>query len=122
MGDDEAALFELLDGQHALPELIPTAETRFGPGGATRLARLLADLGRARAAGGRRRGRRGGRRPAARDGSSSRASSRSPALGRLFERVYRRGGWVLFTRAGLVAVVALVVAGISAFAYLIARR
>ena len=45
MGDDEAALFRQLDGQHALPELITDAEERFGPGGATRLARLLADLG-----------------------------------------------------------------------------
>jgi putative peptide zinc metalloprotease protein len=45
MGDDEAAVFRQLDGQHALPELITDAEERFGPGGATRLARLLADLG-----------------------------------------------------------------------------
>ena len=45
MGDDEAAVFRQLDGHHALPELITDAEARFGPGGATRLARLLADLG-----------------------------------------------------------------------------
>jgi hypothetical protein len=41
---DEAALFELLDGRATLPELIADAERRLGSRGASRLARLLAEL------------------------------------------------------------------------------
>ena len=108
-----------LDGQHRSPELITDAEARFGPGGATRLARLLADLGER----GLLEGVEG---EASVDGGaagsprlSSRASSRSHGLGRLFERVYRAGGWILFTRAALLIMAARRRAGLLAFAYLI---
>ena len=121
MGDDEAAVFRQLDGQHALPELITDAEQRFGPGGATRLARLLADLGER----GLLEGVEGA---AAQDGGGGLAKALKPreleikGLGRLFERIYLAGGWILFTRVALAALALLGVAGLAAFVYLIVRR
>ena len=43
--DNDAHLFERLDGRHSLADLIGEAEQRFGPTGPARLARLLTDLG-----------------------------------------------------------------------------
>lgn len=121
MRDEEAAVFRQLDGQHALPELITDAEERFGPGGATRLARLLADLGE--------RGLLEGVEGEAVDGGGSGlAKALRPrefeikGLGRLFERIYLAGGWVLFTRAALISMLVLGVAGLAAFVWLIVRR
>ena len=45
LSDNDAQLFELLDGTHSLSDLIGIAEQRHGAAGAPRLARLLADLG-----------------------------------------------------------------------------
>jgi putative peptide zinc metalloprotease protein len=121
MGDEEAAVFRLLDGQHALPELITDAEERFGPGGATRLARLLADLGER----GLLEGVEGA---AATNGAGGLAKALKPrefeikGLGRLFERIYLAGGWILFTRVALVLMAVLGTAGLATFIYLIARR
>ena len=121
MGDAEAAVFRQLDGRHALPELITDAEERFGPGGATRLARLLADLGER----GLLEGVDG---EAAADGASGLAKALKPreyeikGLGRMFERIYLAGGWILFTRVALALMAALAVTGLLAFVYLIARR
>jgi putative peptide zinc metalloprotease protein len=121
MGDDEAAVFRQLDGQHALPELITDAEERFGPGGATRLARLLADLGE--------KGLLEGVESSTVDGASSGiAAALKPreleikGLGRLFERVYLAGGWLLFTRVALIAMALLGVAGLATFVFLIVNR
>ena len=121
MGDEEAAVFRQLDGQHALPELITDAEERFGAGGATRLARLLADLGER----GLLEGVEGG---ATTDGAGGLAKALKPreyeikGLGRLFERIYLAGGWILFTRVALVLMAAIGITGLLTFAYLIARR
>jgi putative peptide zinc metalloprotease protein len=122
MGDDDAAVFRQLDGQHALPELITDAEERFGPGGATRLARLLADLGER----GLLEGVEG---PAAeQDGAGGFARALKPrefeikGLGRVFDRIYAAGGWILFTRAALITMAVLGVAGLATFIYLILRR
>jgi putative peptide zinc metalloprotease protein len=121
MGDDEAAVFRQLDGQHALPELITDAEERFGPGGATRLARLLADLGE--------KGLLEGVESSTTDGTSSGvAAALKPrefeikGLGRVFERVYLAGGWLLFTRVALVALALLGVVGLATFVFLIVNR
>ena len=43
-------------------------------------------------------------------------------VGGWFEALYRRGGWVLFTRPALYAIVALIVGGLGAFVYLIVGR
>ena len=45
LSDNDAKIFEQLDGTRSLVDLIGFAEQRFGPAGPARLARLLADLG-----------------------------------------------------------------------------
>jgi putative peptide zinc metalloprotease protein len=118
----DARLFERLDGSRTLPELIVEAEQRDGPAGPARLARLLADLGdRGLLAGvdGRAADAAGGGRLARLFRPRERAW-RGP--GALFARLYRAGGWLLFTRAALVALAALIVAGIGTFGYLIGAR
>lgn len=124
LSDNDAGVFELLDGTHSLSDLIGIAEQRFGPGGAPRLARLLADLGE--------RGYLAGVATAA-------AAEDEPPKGRLqrlfkprqktfpvisgfFETIYKRGAWVLFTRPALIGIAVLMVAGIATFGYLIVGR
>ena len=101
MGEDEAAIVQMLDGETSLPELMAEAERRYGDAGVTRLAGLLATLGE--------RGLLEGvdaPEAHARDGRLARLTRpRERAFagaGAFFERLYRRGGWVLFTRTGLV--------------------
>ena len=43
-------------------------------------------------------------------------------LGGFFDALYRRGGWVLFTRPALYSIAVLIVAGLAAFVYLIVGR
>lgn len=123
LSDNDAGLFELIDGSRSLADLIGEAERRFGPAGAPRLARLLADLGE--------RGYLAG--VAGADAVEAPpkgfwARLLKPrekvigGLGDLFEALYRRGGWVLFTKPALIAIAALVVAGLAAFVYLIVGR
>jgi putative peptide zinc metalloprotease protein len=123
LSDNDAQLFELFDGTHSLSDLIGIAEQRHGSAGAPRLARLLADLGE--------RGYLAGV-------SGADAIAEEPkgffqklvkprektyeGVGRWFESVYRRGGWVLFTRPALYAIAVLIVAGLAAFVYLIVGR
>jgi putative peptide zinc metalloprotease protein len=124
LSDNDAQLFERLDGTRSLADLIGEAEQRFGATGPARLARLLADLGE--------RGFLSGvvttqagtvAAPQGRLRRLLRPRERTvPGLGRLFETLYRRGGWVLFTRPVLAGVLALAVAGIGVFGYLIAAR
>ena len=123
LSDNDAQLFELLDGTHSLSDLIGIAEQRFGAAGAPRLARLLADLGE-----------RGYLAGVA--GSTAVADEPKGFLQRLFkprekssqgsaswfDALYRRGGWVLFTKPALYAIAALIVAGLGAFVYLIVGR
>jgi len=122
MGDDEAALFEMLDGSMALPDLMAAAENRFGLAGIARLTRLLSELGE-----------RGfladveGREKTTGAGSLFARLSRSrekifPNAGSFFEGVYMRGGFLLFTPAGLLTLAAIGVAGIAAFVGLIVGR
>ena len=123
LSDNDAHLFELLDGTHSLSDLIGIAEQRFGSAGAPRLARLLADLGE--------RGYLAGV-------AGSNAIEEEPqgflrklfkprektfgGVGGWFESLYRHGGWVLFTRPALYAIAVLIVAGLGAFVYLIVGR
>lgn len=123
MGDDEAALFQLLRGDSALPELVAEAERRFGARGPGRLAGLLADLGdRGMLAGTER----NGGPPTAPRGRLARLfRPRTRVVSgadRWFKRIYESGGFVVFTRPALTGLAAVVVAGIGAFAFLIERR
>src|SRR3954470_366682 len=123
LSDNDASLFELLDGEHSLSDLIGEAERRFGAAGAARLARLLADLGE--------RGYLAG--VAGRDTSQEAPKGFLQrlfkprekvfeGLGGWFDGLYRRGGWVLFAKPALISIAVLIVAGLAAFGYLVAGR
>jgi putative peptide zinc metalloprotease protein len=122
--DNDALLLEQLDGQHSLADLIGEAERRFGGAGSARLARLLADLGE--------RGFLAGVQSATAGTIAApepwwkravRPRERTVSgVGEAFDAVYRRGGWLLFTRPALVVVAVLAAVGVGVFAYLIAER
>jgi len=121
MTADDAALFELLDGQRSLHELIVEAQTRFGPNGAARLASLLTDLGRR----GLLEGVEGAETPENRSVLARVFRPRTivvPGVGAFFERLYRRGGFLLFTPVAVSTGLVLAVCGGAIFAYLIAGR
>ena len=125
LSDNDAQIFEQLDGSRSLVDLIGDAEQRFGAGGPARLARLLADLGErgflAGVAGATPAG--GEEAPEGRLKRLFRPRTKTFAsVGAAFERLYRRGGWVLFTRPALIALAVLMAAGLGVFAYLIAGR
>ena len=123
LSDNDAHLFELFDGTHSLSDLIGTAEQRFGAAGAPRLARLLADLGERGYLAGV-----AGADAAAEEPQGFWRKLFKPrektirGLGPWFDRLYRKGGWVLFTRPALYAIAVLIVAGLAAFAYLVIGR
>ncbi len=122
LSDNDAQLLELLDGERTLVDLIGEAERRFGATGSARLARLLADLGER----GFIAGVAGTEAATAEPGLLRRLVTPREKLfggvGGFFDALYRRGGWVLFTRPALWAIAALCVAGIGVFAALIALR
>src|SRR5215218_5292834 len=123
LSDNDALLFELLDGTRSLVDLIGEAEQRFGPTGPARLARLLADLGE--------RGFLAGV-------AGAQARAEAPAgfwrrlmtpreklfrgVGARLDALYRHGGWVLFSRPALWLIGALCVIGIGVFGALIGLR
>ncbi len=123
LSDNDAALFEQLDGSRSLVELVGDAEARFGTRGPARLARLLSDLGE-----------RGFLSGVA--GAQAAPSAPAGRLARMFkprekivkgfgawiERVYKAAGWVLFTRPVLIFLAVLIAAGIAAFVGLIVGR
>jgi putative peptide zinc metalloprotease protein len=123
LSDNDAWVFERLDGTHSLIELIGMCEQRYGPPGPARLARLLSDLGErgflAGVAGGQ---------PLAEPPLGFWRRLAKPrekvwtGLGPFVERVYRLGGWVFFTRPVLYVLAALSALGLIAFVYLIAGR
>jgi FHA domain len=124
LSDNDARLFEAIDGSRSLVDLIGLAEQRHGTLGPARLARLLADLGERGFLA----------------GVETSASAAAPApktllqrlftprakvfpwLGGVFERLYRAGGWVLFLPPVLISTAVLIVAGLAAFGYLIGAR
>jgi putative peptide zinc metalloprotease protein len=121
MSADDADMVELLNGERSLAELITAASGRWGPDGASRLAGLLADLGdRGLLVG------------------VDEAAAAPPRkawmrlfrtrqwdftwLGPVFEKVYRAGGWLLFTLPALFLIASVSVAGLVAFVFLIGAR
>jgi putative peptide zinc metalloprotease protein len=121
LSDNDAAVFERLDGSLSLVDLVGWSEQRFGSNGPARLARLLSDLGE--------RGFLAGvataSQPAVEAAPSRLQRIFKPrekvfgGIGRRFEALYRHGGWVLFTKPALVIAAAIVVGGIAAFIWLI---
>jgi hypothetical protein len=123
LSDNDAYLFEQLDGTHSLIDLIGIAEKRFGAAGAPRLARLLGDLGdRGFLAGVT------GTQTAVEAPQGFLRRMMKPreksftGVGAFFDKLYRRGAWVLFTRPALYLIAALGIAGVAAFVYLVAGR
>jgi putative peptide zinc metalloprotease protein len=125
MSERDASIFERLDGETSLVELISWAEQEFGAAGSARVARLLADLGE--------RGFLAGV-----DTDSDMDAVDAPksrfrrwmgphvkefrGIAPFFERIYERGGWVLFLRPVLIALAVIIVAGVGCFTYLILGR
>jgi putative peptide zinc metalloprotease protein len=119
--DRDASLVQLLDGRHSIADLVREAEQVHGSAGPARLAQLLSTLGsRGMLAG-------APRAPAASELGTvarlfrPREKSWSGA-GDFFDRVYLRGGWVLFTRPVLATIATITVAGVAVFAYLVIAR
>jgi pSer/pThr/pTyr-binding forkhead associated (FHA) protein len=125
LSDNDAKIFEQLDGSRSLVDLIGFSEQRFGPAGPARLARLLADLGERGFLAGVARSTEGTPAPAP-EGFWRRAFrprvKTFDGIGPFYDRLYRRVGWVLFTKPALIALAALAVIGIGIFAYLIGGR
>ena len=123
LSDNDAQLLELLDGTRSLVDLIGEAEQRFGATGPARLARLLADLGERGFLAGVATAQAG---VEAEPGFLRRVMTPREkvfeGVGAWFDRLYRRGGWMLFTRPALWTVAALCVIGIGVFAALVALR
>jgi putative peptide zinc metalloprotease protein len=119
MSADDAALFELIDGTASLHDLVVESARRFGDEGPTRFAALLAELGERGLLEGvdapETMGESGGLRQALRARTLV-----IPGLGEIFERLYRRGGFLLFTMPALVVVAAVALGGAGVFAYMIA--
>jgi putative peptide zinc metalloprotease protein len=122
LDEDEARLLELLDGRYELAELVAEAERLQGPAGPGLLARLVADLG-ARgmladvdAATGETVAARGWRRLL-----TPRRIDMPWAPG-LVDRIYKAGGFILFTRVAFVLEALVAAAGLAAFVYLVAGR
>lgn len=123
MRADEAALFQLLDGKHSLVELMAEAEKRIGPRGAGVVAGLLADLGA-----------KGFLAGVERDTDSSGAPKSllrrffTPRdyvvrwAGPMFESLYRRGAWILFTRVAFALMALTATLGLATWIYLVAGR
>jgi pSer/pThr/pTyr-binding forkhead associated (FHA) protein/Zn-dependent protease len=120
--DRDAALVQLLDGRHSTGELVREAEDSLGTAGPARLAQLLSMLAA--------RGLLGGTPtvPATDGGSSPLTRLFRPRIwswsgaANFFDRVYQRGGWVLFTRPVIAMVATIVVVGLGTFAYLVTAR
>jgi putative peptide zinc metalloprotease protein len=118
--DADADLFGRLDGSHSPAELVAYAQTRLGPDGPTRLARLLADLAD--------RGLLADVEAPAADPAARRSFLLRPHVwtvagaGDAIDALYRRGGWALVTRQAASVLAAIGLAGIAAFAFLIGAR
>ena len=105
LSDNDAWLFQLLDGSHSLVELVAAVRAalrrdRAGAAGAAAVRPRRARVPRGRR---RRRSRWPRRRRAAGASWSSRARRSSPGSAPRIESLYRHGGWVLFTRPVLIA-------------------
>jgi putative peptide zinc metalloprotease protein len=122
MHEDDAALFDLLDGQRTVQELLVVAAETVGPAGPGRLVRLLAELGD--------RGLLDGVEAAPAVPRVSRGLSRllRPRdrsfdwVPPICEQAYARFGRYLFSGLSATALALLALAGFGAFAYIVGAR
>ncbi|MDA0185600.1 FHA domain-containing protein [Solirubrobacter phytolaccae] len=123
LSDNDAWVFELLDGSRSLVELVAVCEQRFGATGAPRLVRLLTDLGERGFLAGVAGGMALAEAPTSRWRKLIKPREKIfTGLGPKIEAIYRAGGWIFFTQAALIVIAALIVLGLGAFIYLIAGR
>jgi putative peptide zinc metalloprotease protein len=121
MTADDVALFRLLDGTSSLQDLIVEANRRLGPAGPRRLASLLADLGER----GLIEGVDAPEHQNPKGAFRALLRPRTVAVhwaGDVFERIYRYGGFLLFTAPALVLIGCVAVVGACVFGYLIIGR
>jgi putative peptide zinc metalloprotease protein len=123
LADEDADLLQLLDGSRSLEELGVESERRLGAAGRPRLARLLGDLGdRGLLAGGESGPPRETGPPRASHGLLRPRETAWAGAGAFFDKLYRRGGWLLFTRPAVLAYPLLAVLGIVVFGFLVVGR
>jgi putative peptide zinc metalloprotease protein len=124
LSDDDAQLLELVDGRRNVLDLVQKAVARQGPAAAARLARLLTELeDRGLLAGGEGPGTLPAVPPPAglrRWFRTRRATWRGAAD--VIAGVYRRGGWLLFTRPAVLLGTALAAVGVGVFCALVLGR
>lgn len=118
LADADAALVGQLDGTHSVQQLLWKAERELGAAGPGRLAALLIELTD--------RGLLADAEPAAppsRTWLAGRMRQRSwtwNRAGDFVDRLYRRGAWLLFSRAGWATGITIAIAGAAAFATVLA--
>jgi putative peptide zinc metalloprotease protein len=122
MDADDAALFELLDGNRTVAELLSEAERLVGPAGPGRLARLIADLADRGLL----------------DGVGAATTTPEPEgrlarlfkprdrtvtwVGNYFERAYHHWGRAFFSPLAVTFLALFALAGFGAFAYIVGAR
>jgi putative peptide zinc metalloprotease protein len=122
MDADDAALFELLDGNRTVTELLSEAERLVGPAGPGRLARLIADLADRGLLDGV------GAAPEVEQPEGKLARILKPRdktvtwVGDYFERAYHHWGRVLFSPLTVTFLALFALAGFGAFAYIVGAR
>jgi putative peptide zinc metalloprotease protein len=123
LSDNDAALFELLDGSHSLVELVGIAEQRSGASGAARLVRLLSDLSERGFLHGVAAGQPLAEAPPGRLKRLVKPREKVfPRVGERLDALYRAGGWVFFTRPALIVLGVLAASGLAAFVALLVGR
>jgi putative peptide zinc metalloprotease protein len=122
MDADDAALFELLDGNRTVAELLSDAERLVGPAGPGRLARLIADLADRGLLDGV------GAAPEVERPESKLARILRPRdktvtwVGDYFERAYHHWGRAFFSPLSVTFLALFALAGFGAFAYIVGAR
>ena len=123
MDADDAALFELLDGNRTVAELLTEAERVVGPAGPGRLARLIADLADRGLLDGV-----GAAPTTAAEPEGALARILKPRdktvtwVGDYFERAYHHWGRVFFSPLTVTFLALFALAGFGAFAYIVGAR
>ncbi len=123
MSDADARLFELLDGNRSLSELLHDAKKLQGPAGRVRLVRVLAELADRGLLAGVEGGPESSERPTGllrRLGSPRQWEWKGAGV--FFERLYERRGRRVFSAPALSMIALLAVAGLVAFPYLVIGR
>jgi putative peptide zinc metalloprotease protein len=122
LGEQEAEIARRLDGTRDLVDLVAEASARLGPDGPARLARLLAEL----ADRGLLAGVRAPDAAAPKKGWLARALTpherNLPRVPGAIAAVYRRGGFLLFTRAALTVIALIALGGLVAFVAVVVGR